>query len=184
MAALLDQADGPAGPPTMVAELVSAGTALLCRCVLQQAEGRDGVEAAVAVAVDAEGRHLPGTERRFDCDTVVLGIGAVPVIELLDAAGCRVAYDSACGGTVPLLNDAGQTSVAGIFAAGDCAGIWAGKTLDPAIARDEGRRCATGLGAEPIPAAPGTDTGAYRMAWVRASVVEAEGSRTFAAARR
>jgi NADPH-dependent 2,4-dienoyl-CoA reductase/sulfur reductase-like enzyme len=170
--AVVEQADNPVGPPPLLAQL---RTQILCAHALHRAEGRDGVEAAVTVAIDDAGRHKPGTERRLDCDTIILGVGTVPVIELLDAAGCRTAFDADRGGTVPVLDGAGRTSVPGVFAAGDCAGIWAAKTLDPAIAAAEGRRCvADGPGAPAPPAAP-FDLGAYRLAWVRASVVEAQG---------
>jgi NADPH-dependent 2,4-dienoyl-CoA reductase/sulfur reductase-like enzyme len=142
--------------------------------VLHRAEGRDGVESVVAVAIDAAGRHKPGTEQRLHCDTVILGVGVIPVIELLDAAGCHSQFDADRGGTVPVLDVAGRTSVPGVFAAGDCAGIWAAKTLDPAIAAAEGRRCVAD-GPAAVPPQTGYDWGAYRLAWVRASVVEAEG---------
>ena len=172
LTALVEQESAPVGPAALVAQL--DGTKLLCGHVLRRAEGMDAVTAAIAVAVDAAGRHLGDTEQRFECDTIVLGVGTVPVIELLDAAGCRTRYDADRGGTVPVLDDTGCSTVSGIFAAGDCTGIWPAKTLDPAIAAAEGRRCVTA--AAPAPAVPSLpyDGAAYRMAWVRASVVGAE----------
>jgi hypothetical protein len=177
IAAVVEQAAAPVGPPELVARLQRGGTPLLCGHVLRRAEGRDGVEAVVAMAVDADGHARPGSEQRIACDTIILGIGAVPVIELLDAVGCRTRFDPDRGGVIPLLDDRGRTTVPCISAAGDCAGIWDAKTLDPTIAEAEGRRCAAeGVGpAEPAPVRAGFDLGAYRMAWVRASVVEAEG---------
>jgi thioredoxin reductase len=172
VAAVIEQASAPVGPDELLARLQAP---VLCETVLLRAEGREAVKAAVAVAVDTHGHHQPGTERRIGCDTVVLGVGTVPLIELLDAAGCRVAFDGDRGGVVPVLDANGRTSVAGVFAAGDCTGVWAEKTLDPAVAAAEGRRC---VGAADWVAAPaaGFDLGAYRTAWVRASVVEAEGA--------
>jgi thioredoxin reductase len=172
IAAVVEQAAAPVGPVEMLARL---GAETLCGHVLCRAEGLASVEAAVAVAVDGEGRQRTGTERRIACDTIVIGVGAVPVIELLDAAGCRVRFDADRGGTVPVLGEAGQTSVPGIFAAGDCAGIWPAKTRDPAIAAAEGRRCVVPGATEAAPHAV-FDLGAYRLAWVRASVVGAEGA--------
>ena len=76
-----------------------------------------------------------------------------------------------------------QTSMAGVYAVGDCAGIWPSKTLDRSIAEAEGRRAACailrqhGVGTEaPVATAPdvaGYDISEYRLAWVRASIVEA-----------
>ncbi|MEF9605062.1 BFD/(2Fe-2S)-binding domain-containing protein, partial [Paracoccus sp. PXZ] len=76
-----------------------------------------------------------------------------------------------------------ETSLPGIRAAGDCAGIWAAKSADPALAEAEGRRAAgaalaalglasASAGDAPQPG-PAADLGEYRKAWVRASVVEA-----------
>jgi len=85
---------------------------------------------------------------------------------------------------VPVL-DGVRTSVPTISAAGDCAGIWAAKTLDPAIAQREGRLAAfaaaaalgrgTSAEAPPAPPSPGPDIGAYRLDWVGATVVEGAG---------
>jgi thioredoxin reductase len=170
--AVVEQAAAPIGPPDMLAQL---RTQILCGHVLHRAEGQDGVEAVVTVAIGEAGRHKPGTEQSIACDTVILGVGAVPLIELLDAAGCRMRFDAGRGGTVPVLDEAGQTSVPGLFAAGDCAGIWAAKTLDPAIAAAEGRRCVAEGAAAATPPDAGFDLGRYRLEWVRASVVEAAG---------
>jgi thioredoxin reductase len=178
VAAVVEQAAAPVGPPALVTRLQRGGVPFLCGRVLRRAEGRDGVEAAVAVAIDAAGCARLGSEQRIACDTIVLGIGAVPVIELLDAAGCQIRFDPDRGGAIPVLDGSGRTTVPGIFAAGDCAGIWDAKTLDPTIAEAEGRRCAAAGGSssdEPSPVHAGFDLSAYRMAWVRASVIEAEG---------
>jgi hypothetical protein len=173
IAAVVEQAAAPVGPVEMLARL---GAETLCGHVLCRAEGLASVEAAVAVAVDGEGRQRTGTERRIACDTIVIGVGAVPVIELLESAGCRTRFDPDRGGTVPVLDPAGRTTVAGISAAGDCAGIWPAKTRDPAIAEAEGRRCAGSADPPADPPAADYDLGAYRTAWVRASVVEADGA--------
>jgi hypothetical protein len=96
---------------------------------------------------------------------------------LLDSAGCRILFDTNRGCIVPVLDGRGRTTVPGIFAAGDCAGIWDTKTLDPSIAEAEGRRCVSEESetAETAPVQAAFDLGTYRIAWVRASVIEAEG---------
>ncbi len=76
---------------------------------------------------------------------------------------------------VPILDAVGRGTVPGLFAAGDCAGIWPAKSRDPEIARAEGRACALEAADDPTAAAAEHDIGAYRLAWVRASVVEAAG---------
>ena len=139
---------------------------------LVRAEG--GAEGVSAVVLRG-----PGGETRLDCDAVIVAVGTVPLIELLDSATCRMVYDAARGGHVPVLDTAGRTTVAGIAAAGDCAGVWAAKSRDADIAAREGRCAALNEDgpAAPTPApalAPGHDLAAYRLDWVRSAVLGAQ----------
>jgi hypothetical protein len=140
-----------------------------------------GVE---AIVITPAASH--GPEQLIDCDAVLLGVGTVPVAELLDALGCRMGYVAVRGGHVPVLDATQRTSLAWLYAAGDCAGIWPEKTLDADIARAEGRRAAAAVArslgiasgppeAESLPEMPAPDMDAYRLDWVRATVVDAAG---------
>jgi hypothetical protein len=79
-----------------------------------------------------------GPEQAIACDTVVSAIGAVPVVDLLDAAGVRMKHDPSRGGWVPALDGGLGTSLPFLHVAGDAAGIWPAKTADPEIAASEG----------------------------------------------
>jgi thioredoxin reductase len=164
--ALVDPAATAIGPATLVEALAAGGTRLLFGQAPRRIEGWVKVDALILT-----------DEIRIDCDAVLLGLGTVPVIELLDAAGCQTQFDAGRGGVVPVLDGAQRTSIAGISAVGDCAGIWAEKTLDPGVARAEGRRAACDE-ALPAPEAitPAYDLGAYRLDWLRATVIDAEGA--------
>jgi NADPH-dependent 2,4-dienoyl-CoA reductase/sulfur reductase-like enzyme len=177
IAALVEAAQAPIGPVGLLEEL--AGVPVLCGHVVRRAEGgADGVAAIVVASPD-------GRDRRIACDAILLGVGAVPVIELLDALGCRIVYSAERGGQVPLIDGAGRTSASCIYAAGDCAGVWAAKTLDPDIARAEAIRAVDDVAAslgiaaatpatEPsFPDVPTHDVEAYRLDWVRATIVDA-----------
>ncbi len=146
---------------------------LTSRIVCRAEGGPDGVSTLVVASRGADGVPVAGSEQRIACDTVILAIGAVPVIELLDAAGCRIGFASERGGAVPLLAENQHTSIAAIAAVGDCAGIWPKKSCDPAIAQAEGRRA---VSAEALPERPisALDSAAYRLDWVRATVLSAE----------
>ena len=180
VAAVVEQASAPVGPASLLDELQAAGVALLTGRVIAAAQGgAEGVTAASLVRLDG-GRQVPGSPATIDCDTIVLGIGAVPVIELLDALGCRCVYAPERGGHVPVTDGAGMSSLAGVYAVGDCAGVWAAKSADRTVAEAEGRRAAlhaagklpaTEPQAEPPPATAADD----RLAWVRHAVVEATG---------
>ena len=139
---------------------------LLIRHTPVRAEGVAAVE-ALALS-DPEGR-----ERRIECDAIVLGVAAIPCVDLLAAAGCRTVFDGARGGFVPELDAVQRTSIAAIQAVGDCAGVWSEKTEDRSIAEAEGVRAAR-MEAQTQPVvAP--DLASYRMDWVRRVVLGADG---------
>lgn len=184
VAAIVEQADEIIGSPDLAGRLKAGGTQLLTRHVVREATGRDHVEAALVSTVDTEGRAF-GPERSLACDGIVLAVGASPVIDLLDALGCRIAFQPERGGYAPLVDGDQRTSLRNVFAVGDAAGLWSDKTRDRSIAEAEGRCAAAAIArdcgvddgravaAAAPPGAPECDISAYRLAWVRASVVEA-----------
>ncbi|WP_324132556.1 FAD-dependent oxidoreductase [Bosea sp. (in: a-proteobacteria)] len=184
VAAIVEQADEIIGSPELAGRLKAGGTQLLTRHVVREATGRDHVEAALVSTVDTEGRAF-GPERSLACDGIVLAVGATPVIDLLDALGCRIAFQPERGGYAPLVDGDQRTSLRNVFAVGDAAGLWSDKTRDRSIAEAEGRCAAAAIArdcgvddgravaAAAPPGAPECDISAYRLAWVRASVVEA-----------
>lgn len=178
IAAIVEQAPEPIGDADFLAKLRAGGTEILAGHVVREAIGRDGVEAAVVARLDGEGRPV-GEERAIACDGIVLAVGATPVIDLIDAAGCKVAFQAERGGYAPVLDASQRTSLANVYAVGDCAGLWAAKTRDRRIAEAEAARAVATLGEDsvsaeaPTPPVPDYDISAYRLAWVRASVIEA-----------
>ena len=185
IAALIEVAPAPIGPVSLLRDL--SDVPLFCGHTVRRAEGgADGVTAAIIAPIAPGGSPSAAHEQSIACDAVLLGVGSVPMIELLDAIGCKTTYAPERGGHVPVLDETQRTSVAALFAVGDCAGIWPGKTLDPGIAQAEGRRAAAAVAASlgltaapsappPAPDAPACDLDAYRLDWVRATVVDATG---------
>jgi thioredoxin reductase len=186
IAAIVEQAAAPIGPASLLDAVSAAGIPVLTRHMIAVAEGGiEGVTSADFFSIDAEGRH--GSITRIDCDTIVLGVGTVPVIELLDAIGCRIVFSPERGGHVSVTDASHMTSVPGIYAVGDCAGVWAEKSCDRAIAEAEGRRAACHAAANisgvlapeqqsaafPPPPVAAREISEYRLAWVRGAVVDA-----------
>lgn len=182
--AIVEQARDALGPADLVSALRDGGTRILTGSVVREATGRDAVEAAHIGAVDGDGRST-GAEQAIACDGIVLAIGATPVVDLLDALGCRIAFQPERGGYAATIDAEQRTSVRQVFAVGDAAGIWPAKSLDRGIAESEGRRAVAAVARElglddgrAVPAAAPPDAtrhdiGAYRLAWVRASIIEA-----------
>jgi NADPH-dependent 2,4-dienoyl-CoA reductase/sulfur reductase-like enzyme len=78
-------------------------------------EGRDAVE-SVTYRVD-------GIDKRVACDAVALGFGLRSETQLADLAGCRFGFDADGRQWLPERTVDGETSVPGVYVAGDGAGI-------------------------------------------------------------
>ena len=77
--------------------------------------GRERLEAVVVSRVDERRVPVPGTEIRFECDTLLLSCGLIPENELSIGAGIELS--PATSGAV--VDDTFCTSVPGIFACGN-----------------------------------------------------------------
>jgi D-hydroxyproline dehydrogenase subunit alpha len=88
-----------------------------------EAHGKDHVEEAVIVKVDDNSVPIPGTQKTVKVDTVVCGYGFMPNIDIARMIGCKLEYDPKKGGWVPVRDGTLQTSLPGVYAAGDGAGI-------------------------------------------------------------
>ncbi|MCU1758506.1 FAD-dependent oxidoreductase [Pseudomonas sp. 14P_8.1_Bac3] len=184
--AIIEQAGRVSGDPALLNLLIEQGAQVLTGHVIREAAGDAfGVKRITAVAVDTAGRPVGRALIDIDCDTVLLGVAAIPAIELIEAAGCTTSFQADRGGHVADTDAAQRTSLPFILTAGDCAGVWASKSLDDSIARREGRIAArtalAALGVEiarielaPTPDEPACDITAHRTAWVRASTVHAQ----------
>lgn len=110
-------ADVPSGLRRNIVQcLDDFGIPLVLSSTVTRIEGRDRLSAVWASSVDPATRTpIPGTERRIECDTLVLSVGLIPENEVAKSAG--VAIDPVTGGAV--VDDALQTSVAGVFTCGN-----------------------------------------------------------------
>lgn len=77
--------------------------------------GHNRLEAVEVSQVNENMQPVPGTEKRYDCDTLILSVGLIPENELSLMAG--VELDPRTKGAV--MDEFYQTSVPGIFAAGN-----------------------------------------------------------------
>ncbi|GLK86190.1 FAD-dependent oxidoreductase [Ancylobacter defluvii] len=166
VAALVEAREAGVGDPARLAALAAQGVEIIAGHVPLAAEGGpDGVTGLVLANIAAPERH-----RHIDCDTVCLAIGAVPVIELFDVLGAKRTLVTERGGHVPVVGADGGTSLAEVFAAGDCTGLGsdaveAGGAAARAALRSLGRPAEAEL---PRLVPPGPDALAYQLDWARA----------------
>ena len=94
---------------------------LLLSHTVTDVEGREHVTGVKVARVDENLKPIPGTERHFDCDTLVLSCGLIPENELTKKAG--VEMDPKTRG--PKVNPKTMaTSVPGVFAGGNVVRVY------------------------------------------------------------
>ncbi len=91
------------------------GIPLYLSHTVTEIKGTDRLEAVVVSEVDERMQPVPGTEKEYLCDTLILSVGLIPENELSLSAG--VVLDERSKGAV--VDEYHQTSVPGIFAAGN-----------------------------------------------------------------
>jgi NADPH-dependent 2,4-dienoyl-CoA reductase/sulfur reductase-like enzyme len=87
------------------------------------AHGTERVEGATIARLDADWRPIPGSEVEIACDTICAGWGFVPFNALSRLAGVQQEWRAEWGGEAPARDEHMQTSLPGLYAAGDGAGI-------------------------------------------------------------
>jgi NAD(P)H-nitrite reductase large subunit len=125
------------------AQLLRARIPLRYRRIVVRAEGEGRVESVTHAAVDADWRVVPGSEETVAVDTLCLGYGFTPSIELPRLAGCAFRHDEDRGGLCVVVDAWMRTSVPGVLAAGDGTGV-----EGSSVAEDEGRLAAIGAALE------------------------------------
>jgi thioredoxin reductase len=121
------------------ARLLRDRVPLRYRRIVVRAEGDGCVERVVHAAAGADWRPVPGSEEEVRADTLCVGYGFFPSVELLRLAGCDFDYDEDLGGPVVVRDTWLRTSIDGISAAGDGTGV-----TGSYAAVDEGRLAALG----------------------------------------
>jgi thioredoxin reductase/bacterioferritin-associated ferredoxin len=100
-----------------------AGVPILRRHIILEARGDGQVREAVIAKVDKNWRPRLNTSRSVKVDAICLGYGLVSSTELTMLAECEHKYDLRRGGYIPLRTANMETSVPGIYAVGDGAGV-------------------------------------------------------------
>lgn len=106
--------------------LVAARVPIKQMVRIVEARGRQSLEAVVVARVDAHGHVRQGTETVYATDTLAVGYGFTPNIELPHQAGCRVNHAVGKGGWHVDVNASMETSLADIYAVGETTGIAGG----------------------------------------------------------
>lgn len=91
------------------------GIPLYLSHTVTEIKGKDRVEAVVISQVDEKRRPIPGTEKEFEVDTLLLSVGLIPENAVSEAAG--ITLDQTTKGLV--VNSRYETEIPGVFACGN-----------------------------------------------------------------
>jgi sarcosine oxidase subunit alpha len=123
VAAVIEAAPATGAYQVHASKIRRCGVPILTRHTVKEVIGKNHVEGAIVVRVDEKWNPVPGTERTYPVDVICLAVGLRPTVELLDQMGCKMKNVLELGGEVPVRNQWMETSVDGIYVAGDASGI-------------------------------------------------------------
>lgn len=120
---IVDAAPKIGGYGVHAAKIARCGVPFYLSHTIIKAEGEECVTGVTIGEVNSSWNIIPGTEKHFDVDTICLAVGLSPMSQLTKMAGCIMEENPKKGGYVPVCDEYGETSIKGIFAAGDVSGI-------------------------------------------------------------
>ena len=121
--ALVEAAPKIGGYAVHAGKLRRAGVPILVGHTITRVMGDGQVERVEIAQVDKQFQPIPGTERVLEADTVCLAVGLNPMTELVWMAGCKFCFIPAFGGHVPMHDSNMETTVPGLYVAGDVTGV-------------------------------------------------------------
>ncbi len=106
----------PSGLPRNIEQCLNDyGIPLFLSHTVTKINGKNRLESVTVSQVDEKLQPIPGTEKEWPCDTLILSVGLIPENELSLKAGVQL--DVRTKGAV--VDESLQTSVPGVFAAGN-----------------------------------------------------------------
>lgn len=123
IAAIIDASPKIGGYLVHASKIRRMGVPILTGYTVKEAIGKDSLESAIIWRLDEKWNPIEGTEKEIETDVMCVSVGLSPLGELLQQAGCKMKYVPELGGVTALRNEDYETSVEGIYVAGDVAGV-------------------------------------------------------------
>lgn len=130
--------------------------------VVQALADDERVSRAIIGKVNPDWSIVPGSEIALDVDTICMGAGMKPLSGFAHMAGGAFTFDRFLGGRAPVHNEKMETTVSGIYVAGDSTGIEEANT-----AIEEGKIAGTAIAERLGYLDPKDADAACRAAWER-----------------
>lgn len=93
------------------------------RTIVIAAHGTERVERVTFAKVDSKWNPIEGSEKTIDADTLIIGYGFLPSIEILRLLDCQLDFNDNRGGFIAVTDIWGATSTENVFAVGDGTGV-------------------------------------------------------------
>ena len=132
--ALVEAAPSIGGYGVHAGKIRRAGVPIKVGHTIKRVLGDEQVEAVELVALDEKFQMIEGTEEILEADTVCIAVGLTPLTELAWLAGCEFTFLPLLGGHIPIHDENMETTLPGLYIAGDIAGAEEAST-----AMEEGR---------------------------------------------
>jgi sarcosine oxidase subunit alpha len=120
---VVEAAPGIGGYNVHAAKLRRCGVPIQTSHSIKEVCGEKKVEGAVIVRLDENWKLIKDSEEYIKCDTICLAVGLTPSTRLLSQIGVQHEFIPEAGGYVALHDETMQTSVKGVYVAGDASGI-------------------------------------------------------------
>lgn len=104
-------------------KLARLGVPIHLRHTIKEVKGEGHVHGATIIEVDEDNQPIEGTEQELDVDLILIAVGLSPSSKILSQAGCKKVFVNELGGWVPIHNQNMETTIDGIYLAGDVSGI-------------------------------------------------------------
>ncbi len=121
--AILDASPSIGGYIVHASKVRRMGVPIYTKYTIKEAIGKTALTGAIIWQLDEKWQPIPGTEIELECDILCVSVGLSPLSELLWQRGCEMAYIGSLGGHVPKTTEHHETSIPGLFVAGDVSGI-------------------------------------------------------------
>lgn len=123
VAGIIEAAPRIGGYLVHASKIRRAGVPILTGYTVREAYGKEQLEGVIICRLDDKWQQISGTEQDIPCDTLCLAVGLTPLSELCWQAGCEMAYIRELSGHVAFTDENLETTVPGIYVAGDVSGI-------------------------------------------------------------
>ncbi len=103
--------------------VIKKSVPIMRSCAVTAASGESGVQRVTVMKLDKNGNPVAGSEKNYEVDILAVSYGFLPSTRLSRLLGCKQEYDQVLNAWNPETDDHMQTSVPGVYVAGDSGGI-------------------------------------------------------------